>query len=39
MTDIYYGKIEHPWAVEIEDWKVDHNQEMKDYQLAEQQLG
>jgi branched-chain amino acid aminotransferase len=34
MTDIYYGRISHPWAVDIEDWKVDANQSLKDYDQA-----
>jgi branched-chain amino acid aminotransferase len=31
MCDIHYGRVAHPWAVEVEDWKVDSEQEMKDY--------
>ena len=23
LSDIYYGRTEHPWAVEIEQWEKD----------------
>lgn len=23
MSDIYYGKVKHPWAVDIEAWTTD----------------
>jgi len=26
MNDIYYGRREHPWAVDVEDWNIDINQ-------------
>jgi branched-chain amino acid aminotransferase len=26
MNDIYYGRLEHPWAVDVEDWNIDMNQ-------------
>ena len=26
MSDIYYGRIPHPWAVDIEEWNVDAQQ-------------
>ena len=35
MTDIYYGRINHPWSIEIENWQIDRNQEIKDYSEAE----
>ncbi len=38
MTDIYYGRIPHSWALEIENWKIDANQELKDYEIAKKQM-
>jgi len=35
MCDIYYGRRSHPWAVEIEEWKVDPTQKIKDYEEAQ----
>lgn len=35
MTDIYYGRVNHPWAIEIENWQIDRDQEIKDYKDAE----
>jgi hypothetical protein len=26
MNDIYYGRVPHPWAVDVEDWNLDVNQ-------------
>ena len=26
MSDIYYGKVASPWALDVEDWKVDPQQ-------------
>ena len=26
MSDIYYGKVSSPWALDVEDWKVDPQQ-------------
>merc|ERR1740122_428533 len=23
MSDIYYGKVQSPWAIDVEEWKVD----------------
>ena len=23
MTDIYYGRVQHPWAMNIENWEID----------------
>jgi len=34
MSDIYYGRVEHPWAVDIENWtEMSHleEQRLKDY--------
>ena len=25
LSDIYYGRVEHPWAVEVENWTMEHN--------------
>ena len=27
MSDIYYGRIEHPWAIDIESWPEQPAQE------------
>ena len=35
MSSIYYGREpNHPWAVDIEDWKIDPNQQLQDYKIA-----
>ena len=26
MNDIYYGRVVHSWAVDVEDWNIDINQ-------------
>ena len=26
MSDIYYGKVSSPWAIDVEEWDVDPNQ-------------
>ena len=26
MSDIYYGKVPSPWAIDVEEWDVDPNQ-------------
>lgn len=26
MSDIYYGKVQSPWAVDVEEWNVDPHQ-------------
>lgn len=31
MSDIYYGKTPHPWAIDVEDWNVDPHQILEDY--------
>lgn len=31
MSDIYYGKSVHPWAIDVEAWNVDPNQILEDY--------
>lgn len=32
MSALYYGKVQHPWALDVEDWKVDTKQVLEDYQ-------
>jgi len=36
MTDIYYGKVKHPWAIDIEEWDIDKSQVLMDYAQPEQ---
>lgn len=31
MNDIYYGRVAHSWAVDVEDWNIDLNQSLEDY--------
>jgi len=31
MSDIYYGRVSSPWALDVEDWNVDPSQELLDY--------
>ena len=26
MSDIYYGRVPSPWAIDVEEWNVDPNQ-------------
>ena len=26
MSDIYYGRVASPWAIDVEEWNVDPNQ-------------
>jgi hypothetical protein len=35
MSDIYYGRTPHPWAIDIEDWNIDKNQVLLDYAQPE----
>lgn len=35
MSDIYYGREPHPWAIDINDWNIDPKQVLKDYQQAD----
>jgi len=35
MSDIYYGKVDSPWAVDVDNWSVDPAQELADYQQPE----
>jgi len=38
LGDIFYGRVDHPWAVDIEEWKVDEKVQLDDYKKAEQLL-
>ena len=31
MSDIYYGIASHPWAIDVESWKLNTNQILEDY--------
>jgi len=31
MTDIYYGRTESSWAVDVEEWNIEENQVIQDY--------
>jgi len=35
MSDIYYGKVQSPWAIDVEEWNVDPKQVLTDYQQPE----
>jgi len=35
MSDIYYGRTPHPWAIDIEEWQIDKNQVLLDYAQPE----
>jgi len=35
MSDIYYGRVQSPWAVDVEEWNVDRTQELEDYKQPE----
>jgi len=35
MSDIYYGKVSSPWAIDVEEWNVDPNQVLADYKQPE----
>lgn len=36
MTDIYYGRVSHPWAINIENWSIDANElrHVEEYQKS-----
>jgi len=36
MSDIYYGKVYSPWALDVEDWNVDASQELLDYRQPDE---
>ena len=29
VTDIQYGRVEHPWALDIEEWTVNADEDRK----------
>merc|ERR1719232_153541 len=35
MSDIYYGRVASPWAIDVEEWNVDPNQVLADYRQPE----
>jgi len=35
MSEIYYGKVPSPWAIDVEEWNVDRDQEMEDYKQSD----
>lgn len=35
MSDIYYGRVASPWALDVDDWNVDPHQALEDYKQPE----
>ena len=35
MSDIYYGRVSHPWAIDVKDWNIDAGQILEDYRQPE----
>jgi len=35
MSDIYYGKVASPWAIDVEAWDIDTAQVLEDYRQPE----
>ena len=29
LTDIYYGKVDHPWAINIENWQLEAKEQQR----------
>ena len=29
LSGIYYGQVEHPWAINIEDWKLTQEEQVR----------
>ena len=29
LTDIYYGKVDHPWAINIENWQLEAEEQQR----------
>ena len=29
LTDIYYGKVDHPWGINIENWKLEAEEQKR----------
>ena len=38
MSDIYYGRIEHPWALDLENWPEQTMQEIKRLQKYQESI-
>ena len=38
MSDIYYGRVEHPWAVEVESWPEQTTQEIERLQTYQDSI-
>ena len=38
MCDIYYGRVEHPWAPDIENWPEQTTQEIERLQKYKESL-
>ena len=41
LSDIYYGRVEHPWAVDVENWDIEENnsiQQEGNYDESNKQL-
>lgn len=36
LTDIYYGRVSHPWGVNVERWDIDaeEQKQTKEYRLS-----
>ena len=36
LSDIYYGKVKHPWGVAIEDWSTvkEEQQKVEEYKKS-----
>lgn len=35
MSDIYYGNVAHPWAIDVDAWDIDQDQVLEDYRQPE----
>ena len=38
MSDIYYGRIEHPWALDVENWPEQTMQEINRLQKYQESI-
>ncbi len=36
LSDIYYGRIEHPWAVEVEHWSMEENKSIQEREYCDE---
>ena len=36
LTDIYYGKVSHPWGINIENWQLEEEEQKRiaDYEKS-----